>query len=200
MLITILRHGTTEGNLRGAYVGSTDLPLCELGEAELRRLAADSGVATVYVSPLARARQTAEILFPSAEHKVVDGLREMDFGRFENRSAADMENDAEYRAWVEGMCADSCPGGESMEAFSRRVARAVADIVADVRARGESRVTIVAHGGTIMAAMARYARPERDYFEWTADNGGGYEAAIVSSGDTFHFEDVKKVEGVKKQR
>ncbi len=200
MLITILRHGTTEGNLRGAYVGSTDLALCELGEAELRRLEADSSVTRVYVSPLLRARQTAEILFPSAQLEVVDGLREMDFGHFENRSAAEMENDAEYRAWVEGMCADSCPGGESMEAFSERVAGALADIINTARERGESRVTIVAHGGTIMAAMARYALDERDYFEWTADNGGGYEAAIVSSGDTFHFEDVKKVEGVKKQR
>ncbi len=200
MVITILRHGTTEGNLRGAYVGSTDLALCELGRAELGRLEADNSVTRVYVSPLLRARQTAEILFPSAQLEVVDGLREMDFGRFENRRVADMENDAEYRAWVDGMCADSCPGGESMQAFSERIADALAGIINTARERSESRVTLVAHGGTIMAAMARYAREQRDYFEWTADNGGGYEAQIIPCGDTFCFEGVKKVEGVKRKR
>lgn len=81
----------------------------------------------VYITALQRTRQTAERLFPQARLVVVEDLGEMNFGRFEGRSAAEMEEDPSYRAWVEGMCRGQCPGGESLPAFSRRVCRAFAD-------------------------------------------------------------------------
>ena len=34
----ILRHGLTQGNLDGLYVGHTDLPLCEAGRAQLLQM------------------------------------------------------------------------------------------------------------------------------------------------------------------
>ena len=39
----LIRHGLTQGNLDGKYIGQTDLALCPDGENEIRRLA-DSGV------------------------------------------------------------------------------------------------------------------------------------------------------------
>ena len=35
-------------------------------------------------------------------------------------------------------------------------------------------IVIVAHGGTIMALMERYAEPHKPYFEWSVKPGEGY--------------------------
>ena len=68
----LIRHGLTQGNLDGLYVGSaTDLPLCAEGRAQLKTLRKDfvyPRVDTLFVSPLLRAKETAEILFPEARH------------------------------------------------------------------------------------------------------------------------------------
>ena len=78
----------------------------------------------VYVSPLVRARETASILFPGARQIVIPGFCEMNFGKFEGRNFKEMENDPEYRAWVDGMCLGRCPGGESREEFCERTCEA----------------------------------------------------------------------------
>ena len=36
----LIRHGITQGNLEGKYIGTTDLPLCEEGENAISSLAA----------------------------------------------------------------------------------------------------------------------------------------------------------------
>ena len=112
MEIILLRHGRTAGNLEKRYIGGrTDEPLCEEGVAAAKASGTFRDVKTVYISPMLRARQTAEIIFPDAELKVLDDLREMDFGVFEGRSPDEMENDPVYRRWVDNMCLGLCPGG-----------------------------------------------------------------------------------------
>lgn len=116
--VYLIRHGLTEGNRLRRYIGRTDEPLCAAGRAALSA-APLKGIETVYVSPLLRARETAAILFPHARQIVVDDLREMDFGAFENRSADDMKNDAAYRAWVDGLCEGDCRAARTAAALSR---------------------------------------------------------------------------------
>ena len=69
----LIRHGMTAGNLQGLYIGSgTDLPLCDEGRAQLADLKerfAYPQVDTVFSSPLLRAVETANILFPGAAHQ-----------------------------------------------------------------------------------------------------------------------------------
>lgn len=168
MLIYLIRHGATAYNQERRYQGVTDLPLSPAGRAALKR--ADFCPETVYVSPLSRARETAAILFPEAEQVVIPEFREMDFGVFEGRAAAEMENDPDYRTWVEGGCTGRCPGGESMAEFSGRVWDAFVPLL-EVKAK---QLVIVAHGGVQMAILDRYARPHRDYFDWHAPCGGGF--------------------------
>ena len=64
----LIRHGLTQGNLDGLYIGSgTDLPLCAEGRAQLKTLKKDFDypqVPLVFTSPMVRATETAEILFP----------------------------------------------------------------------------------------------------------------------------------------
>ena len=172
MKIYLLRHGETAYNVQQRYQGAQDIPLSPKGRAELIR--ADLSPKKVYISPLCRAKETADVLFPDALKISVPGLREMAFGVFEGRNYREMEHDPVYRAWVEGNCEGEIPGGESKALFSSRTCAAFALLVERTLNAGESTLVIVAHAGTQMAVMERYALPHRPYFDWYSPNGGGF--------------------------
>lgn len=172
MRIYLLRHGETAYNAQRRYLGRSDAPLSPAGRAALVR--ADLAPSTVYVSPMVRAVETAEILFPEARLVPVPDLREMDFGIFEGKSYQEMAHWPAYREWVDGGCLGEVPGGEGKTAFCRRVCRAFAALADRAADAGEDPLVIVAHGGTQMAVMERYALPRRDYFAWTGPCGGGF--------------------------
>lgn len=170
MEILLVRHGATAGNLLRRHIGVTDEPLCPEGRAALSVL--DGTVDTVYVTPLLRTQETASILFPQAVQEVVEGLREMDFGAFENKNYQELAHDPSYQEWVDGWCEGHCPGGESRRQFCDRVCAAFAALVDDALAKKLPRLVIVAHGGTIMAVGEAFALPKKGYFDWKVPNGG----------------------------
>lgn len=178
MELLLLRHGQAAGNAEGRYVGRTDAPLTAEGIEDLKALGRDEDQRLVFVSPLRRARDTATLFFPRAEQRVLPDLREMDFGRFENRSAAEMENDADYRRWVEAGCVGTCPEGDSLEGFVERVQRGFRTAVAEAMEKRLDRLVLVAHGGTFMTVMGSWANDGRGHFEWFAPNGGGFAARL----------------------
>lgn len=174
--LVIVRHGSTAGNTLRQYVGATDEPLCPQGEQESIAAGVHPEIDRVFVSPLLRARRTAELCFPNARQQVVEDLREMDFGDFEGRSANDMEHDEAYRRWVDGGCVGTCPHGEGQDEFVERVARGVTAIVRDAWCQGVKRAIVVAHGGTIMAALCGLGDPAGDYYGWQVGVCEGYRA------------------------
>ena len=180
MRVYLYRHGQTAGNAKGQYIGRTDEPLSKEGLADVQACTVRPGIGKVYVSPLLRARETARLLFPNAAQCVRDGLREMDFGAFEQKNYRDLENDAAYRAWVESGCTLPCPGGEDMAAFGARVCACFEDIVREAEENGEDEVHIVAHGGTIMAVFSGFVKDgARDYYAWGVKNLAGRSAEAV---------------------
>ena len=181
MTVYLLRHGATAFNAEHRYLGRTDIPLSPEGLKELRR--ADISPQTVYVSPMRRAKQTAAVLFPEAEQIEAPDLREMDFGAFEGRNYIEMEHDAAYRAWVDGGCLGPTPGGESKAGFSDRVCKAFAALVDKTLAEGQPMLVILAHGGTQMAVLERYALPRRDYYDWLGPLAGGF--VLKTDADTW---------------
>ena len=201
MRLVIMRHGAIPANERRQYAGMrTDEPLSEAGVEQARAAGVCPVVSLVYVSPLARARQTAQICFPNAEQQVVAGLAEMDFGTFEGRSADEMVDDAAYRAWVDGMCEGRCPGGETRAEFTERTVRAVEQVVADARRRGLDTAVIVAHGGTVMSAMSTFAKGVEggaaDYYPWHVGNCQGYRADVRFEGEKIGFSDSARFESL----
>ena len=99
-VIHLIRHGVTEGNLLGQYIGSTDLPLAPEGIERLRKLCAAGGYPAAqayFTSPMQRCRETLELLYPGAEARVVEDFRECDFGAFEGLSYADLNGRAVER-------------------------------------------------------------------------------------------------------
>lgn len=172
MKIYLLRHGQTDYNVEKRYQGTLDIPLSEEGRAKL--VQADIFPKKVYVSPLIRARSTADVLFPGAEQIVVPDFREMCFGVFQGRNYMEMEHDSEYIAWVEGRCEGRCPGGERRVDFCSRTCGAFVPLLEEAMQNGEEKLVIMAHGGTQMAVMERYGLPRFDYYHWCAPNAGGY--------------------------
>lgn len=172
MKIYLLRHGLTIYNTEKRYQGQRDIPLSPEGIAMLRQ--ADFTTDLVYVSPLTRARQTAEILFPGAKQVQVQDLREMCFGSFEGRNYKEMEHDPDYLAWVQANCETTCPDGERKTDFCNRTCAAFSQLVEENLAQGREVMVIVAHGGTQMSVMERYAVPHKEYYQWCAPNAGGY--------------------------
>jgi len=137
------------------------------------------------VTPLRRTHETASICFPHAEQIQVEGLQEMDFGVFAERTADEMVDDAQYRAWVDSMCTDRCPGGESRAQVDERIGAAMTGLLHQAAAAGEERVILVAHGGTMMSALSAFAVDQqgRSYFDWHVGNCEGYRIDVSFDAD-----------------
>ncbi|MBO7729417.1 MAG: histidine phosphatase family protein [Lachnospiraceae bacterium] len=182
MKVVMIRHGKTPGNLVKQYIGRTDQPLAEEGIDELKRIASSEEfkqalrpekVEQIYVTPLKRTQETAEILFPCAKQTVINDLREMDFGIFEEKNYKDLENSKEYAAWLETHCESKVPDGEDKASFSKRSCDAFLDCLKEC---GDRPVYFLVHGGTIMSVMEAFAETRQEYYKWYAENGHGYVA------------------------
>ena len=198
MKLILIRHGATASNELHRYVGKhLDEPLSEAGRRQCEAAGVLAEVETVYVSPMRRARETAQICFPNAQLIPIEGLQEYDFGDFEGKSAADMAEDVAYRAWVESNCTTACPHGESRAEYMARSNTALACVLRDATQHDEDQVIVVAHGGTIMAAIHAWGVDEHnqpisksdiDYFNWQVGPAQGYtmHARVQDPSITLH--------------
>ena len=196
MLVYLFRHGQTASNIDHKYIGRLDEPLCPLGVETARAAGCDPAVGEVLVSPLQRARMTAAILFPNARQRVCNGLREMDFGAFEGRSALEMAQDPDYRYWVEQTgCMGPCPHGDATLVFQHRVCAAFRREAAEAMEAGRERLYLVVHGGTIMSIMHRFARPQAPYSSWLLKNCQGYRCRAEMGQEGLELVDVRRLDG-----
>lgn len=192
MQIYLFRHGQTPGNAASRYLGVTNEPLSELGIQTAQAAGYDPTVTEVLVTPLLRTQMTAAILFPNARQVVCPGLREMDFGVFEGRSAREMSDDPDFRWWVEQTrCMGPCPHGEARMVFQHRVCAAFRREVEKAMEAKAERLYLVVHGGTIMSIMSRFVRPETDYFDWRLGNCQGYRCEAHMGPEGLALTDVR---------
>ena len=189
-----IRHGKTYGNTLGRYIGTTDEPLCREGR-ECLTGGTYPQVETVYVSPMKRCLETAAILYPGLTPKVIDQLRECDFGEFENKNYLELSGNPAYQEWVDSGGALPFPGGESQEAFKKRCREGFRKVLEQelfyrnapgglekrlhgtyVDAASPRRIALVVHGGTIMSILEAYGSPRESFYRWQAKNGEGFRA------------------------
>lgn len=136
----LLRHGRTTHNAADLIAGATDAPLDDEGRRQAGAAARHwqaLPIGRVHVSPLLRARQTAEALLrrrPDLHAEVAPRLAERNWGLCEGRPRAILDRDA------------TPEGGESPQAFRARVTAACAAIPAP--APGEAPPLLIAHSGT----------------------------------------------------
>ena len=157
MLVHFVRHGESHANVRHVIANRGAGPgLTDQGREQARNLAnglRDSEVARLLTSPLARARQTAEIL-SAVLHVPVElapELREFDCGELEGRGDAGAwaEHMALVRAWLEdGDLERRIAGGESLLDIRDRFVPFVTAVCAAVTP-GQGDLVFVGHAGPL---------------------------------------------------
>lgn len=195
--IHLIRHGATDANYDGRYIGcKTDLPLAPEGLNELRLLKDDIDypeIERLYSSPMLRCRQTGAVLYPDFEPVTVEELKEYDFGSFENKTAAELESNPNFIPWTSGRLS-APPGGEDNSGFIKRICVGFNKIVLDMIESGLTESAVIMHGGAIMMLLGVSAVPRNKPVEWTADNGRGYSVRVTPS--LYHKSGVIEVYGI----
>lgn len=195
--IHLIRHGATDANYDGRYIGcNTDLPLAPEGLNELRLLKDDMEypeIERLYSSPMLRCRQTGAVLYPDFEPVTVEELKEYDFGSFENKTAAELESNPSFIPWTSGRLS-APPGGEDNSEFIKRICVGFNKIVLDMIESGLTESAVIMHGGAIMMLLGVSAVPRHKPVEWTADNGRGYSVRVTPS--LYHKSGVIEVYGI----
>jgi len=175
--LLLVRHGQSEWNAIRRWQGLADSPLTDLG----RRQAVDATAAmssldhrfqSVWVSPLARAAETGEIIAaglgldpPATDHR----LRESDAGEWQGLTPEQIE--AAYPDFLANHLRP--PTFEPVDAVVQRARRALADVAA-ASEPGRGSVIVATHSGLIRS-IARHlgARDER------VPNLGGIWLSVV---------------------
>ena len=182
--LKLIRHGITQGNLDGKYIGVTDLPLCSEGAEELYNKLEENdygSVQKVFISPLKRCRETAAILYPNTFISEIPELIEMNFGDFENKKAEDIMNSPEYKKFLKGGLDNSPPNGESMREVVERCVSAMEQIVSSMIQEGLTNCAVITHGGIIMNLLSCFGLPKYNPNDLVCDFGEGYEVMITAS-------------------
>lgn len=180
--LMLLRHGETRFNEEKRYLGRGDEPLSEAGKEKLKKRKKElekqnkPAFETFLVSSMTRCRQTAEILFPGRAFEPVEEWREIDFGLFEGKTFKELSGNASYQAWIDSKGTLPFPGGESRDAFKRRVTSGLFRLFGDWKQKEPEKscyeAAAVVHGGTIMALLSSFWGGE--YFSYQVPCGAGY--------------------------
>ena len=179
--IHLIRHGLTEANEKGQYLGKTDLLLSPAGLSDLLQKKQEPiypNATRFYTAPLLRCKQTLSVLYPEATPYEAAGLSECDFGDWEGKTAAQLQHDDSFRAWIAGERSE-IPNGESAAAFQQRVTEEFERIVQEVLRSGDTDTVICTHGGVIMLLMAAYAFPRAEMSAWGAESGCGFTLRVT---------------------
>ena len=202
-----IRHGATKANEEHRYLGRTDEGLSAKGIRELllyKRQCVYPQVGCLFVSPMKRCLETAQILYPNLSPVVIPEWEETDFGQFEYKNYKELQDDPAYQAWIDSGGMLPFPGGESREEFFVRCEGGFVKMCEELR-RKESAVEgmavaegihaavgIIVHGGTIMAVLSRYCG--NDYYDYQVRNGSGYVGRMIGWGNEAQIVNLQKLE------
>lgn len=181
--IYVIRHGRTEANEKGIYIGKTDFSLSESGKKELVEKMDEfqyPGVERVYSSPAKRCLETADIIFEGRETIAVHDLRELDFGEFEGKSVEELINRKDYKEWLKGGIENSPPGGESISDMIARIYSALDKIIVNMMSEEFDSAAIVTHSGIIANMLSCFGLPKYKPNEITCDPGEGFEIMVTA--------------------
>jgi broad specificity phosphatase PhoE len=145
--LVIVRHADTDWTVSGQHTGRTDLPLNEAGRAKalgLRERLRDWTFAAVWSSPLARARETAQLAGYSPQQR--SELLEWDYGAYEGLTTPQIrERRPDWDLWRDG-----CPDGEDAADLGRRADALLATLPP------EGDVLVFSHGHMLRVLTARW--------------------------------------------
>ncbi|CAM3475016.1 histidine phosphatase family protein [Brevibacillus invocatus] len=183
-----VRHGETDINRQGRYLGHTDVSLHEHGIRQVKGLAEQlksviRQPVNLYTSDLQRCLQTAELLAEQVPCTVqaVPALRELSFGEWELCTYEELMTNDKERAtrWYDDPLQYSPPQGESLRQLGERVD---AWLMSREQAyRDEPRAhtqIIVTHGGVIRWFQAAWLEQDPSRF-WQVEGLRHAEAMLT---------------------
>lgn len=197
--ILLVRHGQTQSNVTGYYMGWSEEDLTEDGVSAVHKLSsrlANIPVAAVYTSPLRRAYSTALILAKSygVEPAVVNDLIEIKLGDWQGSHISEIRQRWHelWQQWRADPSATTLPGGESFSQVAERVLRAFRRIETEEQ---NKHVLIVTHEIVIKilvcyvlsAPYSIYRRFEIGNASLTIVNITENRMRLVTLNDTAHL-------------
>ncbi|SMF40356.1 histidine phosphatase family protein [Pseudobacteriovorax antillogorgiicola] len=177
-MIFYLRHTTIE-NLQSLCYGQSEMPLADSYLQELDHIAEELSklnIEQVFSSPSKRCLRLAHDLFPQKQVCVDDRLRELNFGRWEQKPWGEIAKD-QIDVWASNFVHQSPPGGESFESLVNRLQ----DFHEEHRQQSVS--LAVSHGGVLRAVHClKHRRGLEKAFDHTCKYGSiiGYESDLSS--------------------
>lgn len=176
VVVTLFRHGLTEGNKRRAYMGWNDSPLSEEGKVKVRSYGLKQEDYDYFLSSdIDRCITTMKLLFPDVEPQLFLTLREMNFGVFQGKTYQELKDIVEYQRWLDDFLHISPPEGESFRQFSDRVMSGWDLFIEKITSNDLKSPFIVTHGGVIRHLLSQFAPDEKGFWDWQIAHGSGVE-------------------------
>ena len=193
-VLVLLRHGRSRADDERVHEGRYDSPLTEVGRDQATRLAAhwrETGTQfdRIVCSSLVRARETAEIVATAigVDLEVSDLWMEHDNGPLAGLTEDEANERFPLPPFRSRWALLTTSGGESTEGIHRRASAAVESLLSG---DGE-RLLVVAHGGTLNAAMRVLLGAARHSHFVFSDNGIA-ELAIDRDSDNISLVSLRR--------
>jgi broad specificity phosphatase PhoE len=202
VLIFLVRHAESTWNRLKKIQGQKDPQLSPYGKKEAKLLGKrfkDLNFDAVYVSPLRRAQQTAELTVGKRTEITVDeGLLEICLGDWEGKTLTQIrkKHGESFDRWAVRPSRIAIPHGEDFKTFVSRVRRTLRKIE---RRHPDGNVLVVCHGGVISTyATLVLNLPPDDVWCLTVKNAS---LTIVEAGKDIHklvtFNDISHLISLK---
>jgi len=199
--VLLVRHGQTNSNVSGFYMGWSDEDLDEAGHTQARRLSSRlSGwpIASVYTSPLRRAYTTAAILAEPhlLELNVLDDLIELGLGDWQG-----LHMDEIKRRWPDVWQQSridpsevTMPNGESFRQVTERAVRVFESVVGSNPGK---QVVIVTHEVVVKVIVAHVLGVSNSMYRRFEVNNASLSVIRVANGNSrlITLNDTSHVDG-----
>lgn len=192
-MLYIIRHGKTDWNARKKIQGWTDIPLNEEGREgaqAAREEYKDVHFDVCYVSPLIRARETAEILLEGRDIPIIvdERLKEMGFGDYEGVENSFQIPDCPINPLFQNPTEYvTVPGGESFDDLFNRTGEFLKEVALPLVEEGKD-VLIVGHGAMNCGLITQYRGVSLEHF-WDEMTGNCELKELTAGG---HLDSVWK--------
>jgi alpha-ribazole phosphatase len=148
--VLLIRHGETAAR-KGAFCGSTDVPLSKVGMEQSQKIVdglTNHSIQLVITTGLQRTDFCGDLATENGIRWIVDkDFREVNFGSWEGMTwrAIEATDPAPARAWLDHPETMKFPNGENIAQFQKRIQRAWGRLTI----KPEERIAIVGHSGVL---------------------------------------------------
>lgn len=170
--LTLIRHGETDANKHDRFIGITDVPLNARGREQAHLtgrflLKNNWKFDTIFVSPLHRAQETAEIIhsYIPCSFQTTPLLRERNYGIFENKQKKNLKKQFPtiFNSYHNEKPFFRLPNGESAEDVESRVHSLLFDVIPS-GFPDSKHLCLITHLNPIRAILHLLGLMERDVY------------------------------------